>query len=117
MPAVARVPERKKVSISSKRQFTIPQIYYSLLGFDKEAECILGEGMLIIRPIASTSEGEFAEHILADLISEGYSGNELLEEFKRRQAKVRPAVVSMIEAAKEAANGNGEYYSYEDIFG
>ena len=38
MPAVARVPERKKVSISSKRQFTIPQIYYSLLGFDKANE-------------------------------------------------------------------------------
>ena len=33
--------ERKIISISSKRQVTIPQKYFELLGFDDEAECIL----------------------------------------------------------------------------
>lgn len=31
--------EMKKVSISAKRQITIPQKFFSMLGFDAEAEC------------------------------------------------------------------------------
>lgn len=47
-------------------------------------------------------------------IAEGYSGQDLLSEFKSRQSKVRPAVEKMLKTAKDAANGIGEYYSYED---
>ena len=56
--------------------------------------------MLIIEPARSESGGEFAEQILADLIEEGYSGQELLSEFKARQSKVRPAVEEMLKVAK-----------------
>ena len=66
---------------------------------------------------AVCSGGEFAEQILSDLIAEGFSGQELLDEFKTRQAKVRPAVEAMLEAAKAAASGTGEYSTYDDIFG
>ena len=107
---------QKRVTISSKRQFTIPQKFFTELGFDREADCIMGEGMLILRPVSSSSSGDFAEQILSELINEGYSGKELLKEFKLRQAKIRPAVKAMIEAAKDAVNGIGEYYSYNDIF-
>lgn len=117
MPAVARAPEQKRVTITSKRQFTIPQKFFTELGFDREAVCTLGDGMLIIEPAKSENGGEFAEQILADLIAEGYSGQDLLSEFKSRQSKVRPAVEKMLKVAKDAANGIGEYYSYEDIFG
>ena len=61
--------------------------------------------------------GDFSEHILADLIAEGFSGEELLTEFKLRQAKVRPAVKAMLKDAKAAARGEGEYATYEEIFG
>ena len=45
MPATARrVPEQKRVTITTKRQFTIPQKYYTDLGFDREAICIKGDG-------------------------------------------------------------------------
>ena len=110
------VPEQKRVTITSKRQFTIPQKFYTELGFDKEAICIRGEDMLIIRPADHVPKGEFAEQILAELIAEGYSGQKLLEEFKARQAKIKPAVHSILEAAKQAAQGVGEYSTYEDIF-
>ena len=110
-------PEQKKVTITSKRQFTIPQKFFTELGFDREAVCTLGDGMLIIEPAKSENGGEFAEQILADLIAEGYSGQDLLSEFKSRQSKVRPAVEKMLKTAKDAANGIGEYYSYEDVFG
>ena len=60
--------------------------------------------------------GEFAEQILKELIDEGYSGYELLDEFRVRQAKVRPAVEAMLEEAKNAANGKGEYFTKDEVF-
>lgn len=109
-------PEQKRVSITSKRQFTIPQKFFKQLGFGTEAICTLGEGMLIIQPASPDNNGEFSEQILAELIDEGYSGKELLEEFKIRQAKIRPAVESLIEQAKLVAQGGGDYSSYNDVF-
>ena len=118
MTAVASLaPEQKRVTITSKRQFTIPQKFYKELEFDKDAICAKGDGFLILYPATHDSGGEFAEDILADLIAEGYSGQELLDEFKTRQAKIRPAVEAMLEAAKAVSKGTGEYSTYEDIFG
>ena len=77
--------ERKMIRISGKRQITIPQKYFDLLGFDTEAECILRGNELVIRPVSERSGGEFAEAILADLISQGYQGEELLAKFKETQ--------------------------------
>ena len=110
------IAEQKRVSITSKRQFTIPQKFFTALGFDKEAICTMGDGMLIIQPVPSADESEFSEQILAELIEEGYSGRKLLKEFKTRQAKVRPAVETLLEEAKLAAEGKGKYYRYDDVF-
>lgn len=63
------VMDRKIVSISSKRQITIPQKFFNLLGFGTEAECIISGNELVIRPVKPVSGGEFAEQILADLVS------------------------------------------------
>ncbi|MBR1796686.1 MAG: AbrB/MazE/SpoVT family DNA-binding domain-containing protein [Clostridiales bacterium] len=117
MSALVTIPEQKRITISSKRQFTIPQKFFTELGFEREAVCTLGDGMLIIEPVRSENGDKFAEQILADLITEGYSGQELLSEFKARRSKVRPAVEKMLKAAKDAVNGVGEYYSYDDVFG
>lgn len=109
--------EKKIVSISSKRQITIPQKFFTKLGFGNEAECVLRGNELVIRPARTNSGGEFAEQILADLIAQGFSGKELLSEFKKAQAKVRPAVEAMIAEAENAASGDGEYLTYDDVFG
>ena len=108
--------EKKKVSISQKRQITIPQKFFTLLGFDKEAECIMRGNELVIRPVKENISGEFAAEILEDLIKKGYSGQELLNEFKIMQAKVRPAVELMLSEAEQVAKGNSEYFSYDDVF-
>jgi len=63
-------PERKIISVSVKRQLTIPQKYFEALGFSNEAECILHKGGLLVRPVRNTESGEFSEQILADLISQ-----------------------------------------------
>ena len=109
--------DSRKVSISSKRQITIPQKYYAMLGFGSEAECILRNGELIIRPVKTISSGEFDEYILADLIKEGFSGEELLKEFRLRRKEVRPAVETMLDEAGKAAHDEIKYYSYNDVFG
>ena len=109
--------DKKIVSISSKRQITIPQKFFAMLGFTDEAECIVRGNELIVRPARQNAGGEFAEQILADLIAQGLSGNELLTQFKAKQSKVRPAVEAMISEAEEAAHGNGEYSTYDDILG
>ena len=98
--------ERKRIRISSKRQVTIPQRYFDRLGFGQEAECILRGDELILRPIAAQSDGAFSEQILADLIAQGYSGEDLLARFKAAQKKVRPAVMHMIEEADALATSD-----------
>lgn len=113
----ATAMERKIVSISSKRQITIPQKFFALLGFADEAECVVRGNELVIRPARTTSGGEFAEMILADLIEQGLSGDELLAKFKATQAKVRTAIEAMMSDAEKVASGAGEYSTYDDIFG
>ena len=61
--------------------------------------------------------GNFSEEILADLINEGYSGQELQKELKSRQAKVKPAVKKMLDDAHKMATGEAKSMSYEDVFG
>lgn len=120
MPAVTikgnMIMESKKVSISSKRQITIPQRFFSMLGFGKEAECFMRGNELVIRPVKDSAGGEFAEQILEDLISKGYSGEELLSQFKKMQKEVRPAVERMLVEAKKAAFSETKYELYDDIF-
>ncbi len=71
---------------------------------------------LIIRPAKTNSGGEFAEQILADLIAQGYSGDDLLAQFKKAQREVRPAVEKLLVEAEQAARSKSEYSTYEDIF-
>lgn len=109
--------ERKPLSISSKRQITIPQKFYDMLGFGSEAECYIRGDELVIRPRRDVSGGELDEQILADLISQGYSGTELLSKFKEARSKVPEAVQAMIKTAIDAAHGIGEFYTMEEVFG
>ena len=108
--------EIKKLSISAKRQITIPQKFFTMLGFDKEAECTVRGNELIISKKKNSTGGDFAEQILADLIAEGYSGNDLLERFKKVQREIRPAVESMLVEAAQTASSESGYIGYEEVY-
>ena len=108
--------ERKIISVSIRRQLTIPQKYYDALGFDNEAECILQDGGLFIRPVKITGD-EFAEQILADLISQGYEGQELLLKFKVYSRAVRPAVLKLIDEADAYAKSGEGRVPLGELFG
>lgn len=115
--AMANNKSKKILKISSKRQITLPKTFFFELGFADTAECFVRGNEIVIRPLNLERDGEFSEQILKDIIEDGYSGKELLEEFKRRRAKIRPAVEKLISQANDAANGKGEYCGYADIFG
>jgi len=108
--------ERKIISVSVKRQLTIPQKYFDALGFDNEAECILQEDGLLIRPMR-VAGGEFSEQILTDLISQGYEGQELLEKFKLYSRAIRPAVIKMLEETEDFAQSGEGRIPMDELFG
>ena len=93
--------DAKRISVSQKRQITIPQKFYEKLNIGDEVECIMTNSEIIIRPIRQ--ETEFAEDILKDLIAKGYEGEQLLVEFKKTRSQIRPAVKRIIEEAELAA--------------
>ncbi len=112
---MSKAAEHKRVTISVKRQFTIPQKYYEALGFESDAECILQEGGLFIRPLR-TEPSDFSEEILADLVAQGFGGQELLSKFKEQTQKIRPAVQKMIKEADEAAKLSSGTLSLDELF-
>jgi bifunctional DNA-binding transcriptional regulator/antitoxin component of YhaV-PrlF toxin-antitoxin module len=109
--------ERKIISVSNKRQVTIPKKYFEALGFSSEAECILQKNSIIIHPICVNTGSEFSEQILADLISQGFSGQELLNKFKELSNKVTPAMKRLISEADSIATGEKRSAAMSDIFG
>ena len=109
--------ERKIISVSGKRQVTIPQKYFEALGFSNEAECILQNNAIVIRPIKENTGSEFSEQILADLIAQGLSGQELLAKFKEISKKVAPAMDKLICEADSIAKGEKKGATMADIFG
>lgn len=93
--------DTKRISVSNKRQITIPQKFFEKLNIGDEVECIMTTSEIIIRPVRQ--ETEFAEDILKDLVAKGFQGEQLLNEFRKTRARIRPAVNKMIEEAELAA--------------
>lgn len=109
--------EKEIVNISTQRQITIPQKYFYALGFSGEAECILQDGGIFIRPLQVNTSSEFAEYILADLIAQGYEGQQLLALFKEHCHAVRPAVRKLIDEADAFAQSGQGHIPLEELFG
>jgi bifunctional DNA-binding transcriptional regulator/antitoxin component of YhaV-PrlF toxin-antitoxin module len=107
---------RKIISVSSKRQITIPLNFYKQLRLENEVECAVQDGALIIRPIR-LSNGEFSVEILRDLVAQGYSGNELVHRFESESKNIRKAIGAMLEEAAQIASGEKSAATLEDIFG
>ncbi|MCR4442700.1 MAG: AbrB/MazE/SpoVT family DNA-binding domain-containing protein [Peptococcaceae bacterium] len=90
--------ESRVIRISSKKQITIPQAFYEKLGLGREAECILKGDELIIRRLDKASD-DYSDLILQDLVNQGYTGEELVEQFRKMKAGIRLAAQRMIDDA------------------
>ncbi len=107
---------KKRISVSQKRQITIPIEFFKSIGIDKEVDCYIQNNSIIIRPVQENM-GELDEEILADLISQGFSGQDLFARFKQARKDVRPAVENLLKEAQFAAEGKAAFATYEDVFG
>ena len=112
-----KVKEVKQITVSEKRQMTIPKRFYEKLGIGHEVICELRGAELILRPVPI--EEDFSEEILKGLVAEGYNGQELLQEFQHRKAQIRPAVEKLIAESGQAARqfSEAEVDKTEEIFG
>lgn len=108
---------KRRISVSSKRQITIPIEFFRKLGVDKEVECYMDGDQMIVRAVAPEHSGEFAEEILADLIAQGYQGSELMEKFKVMNRSIRSAASRLMEEADRIAAGEIPSATMDDIFG
>lgn len=93
--------EIKQITVSEKRQMTIPKRFYEKLGLGNDIICELRNDEIVLRPIPK--EGDFSEEILKDLVAEGYNGQDLLHEFQYRKTQTRPAVEKLIAESGRAA--------------
>ena len=109
--------DKKRIRVSSKRQITIPIKFHALLGMSDEVDCHVRNGALIITPIRPEPTGEFAEEILADLVAQGLSGQQLLDKFAETNRKVRPAVQALIAEADKVTTTSGSPDQFAEIFG
>ena len=107
--------DRKIISVSKKRQITIPLQFYRHLDLDNEVECSLEDGAVVIRPL-TREPSEFSVEILKDLISQGYSGDELIKEFEKQRKSIKNAITNMLEEADAIAAGEKSSASFDDIF-
>ena len=112
-----RTLNAKIVSISPKRQITIPQAFFKMFNFASEAKITARNGGIFVEPAPYTGNGEFAVEILKELVAQGLSGQELIAAFEAKQARVRPAVEAMLAEAERIAGGEAEYGTLEDAFG
>lgn len=101
----------KRISVSSKRQITIPKEFYDDLKISDEVLCQVVDGELLIKPVGE--DVDFSQFILRDLINEGYeAGDELLQEFSYRKSQIKPAIKQMISESRD----NKIYSNAEDFF-
>ncbi len=109
---------RKIISVSNKRQITIPLKFFKLLGLDheNEVECTLEDDAIVIRPL-NNKNNDFSIEILKDLISQGYSGDSLVKQFEEKSKDIKKAITTMIDEADKIAAGEKSASSFNDIFG
>ena len=70
------------LSVFPNHQMTLPQTFCQHVGFRNQAECILNQSHLILRPLDVSSLTQEVQ-ILNDLIQAGYGGQFLLDSFRR----------------------------------
>lgn len=110
------IMDRKTISVSKKRQITIPLQFYKHLDLDNEVECSLEDGAIVIRPL-HRGTAEFSVEILKDLIEQGYSDDELVKQFEIQSKNIKTAVTNILEEADAIVAGEKPAANLDDIFG
>ncbi len=110
----------KLVSITHKRQVTIPKEFFNRLDMAAgKARCYIQNGKIVIEPINTMSFWEFSSDILQELVAQGYSGERLVSEFNKRKDLVKEGLAAIVmEAAEQIKSGEGKDVDqvFQEIF-
>jgi len=107
--------ESQWIRVSGEGQIQIPRNFFEKLNIKDVVECFIRNDELVLRPIRETND-DFSEEILKDLVDQGFSGHELIEEFRKRKSKIRAAVLKMIEEADELARQPADHDEVKELF-
>jgi len=88
---------------------------YNHLNLGSEVECTLEDDAIVIRPLHREAS-EFSVEILKDLVSQGYSGDELVKQFEIQSKNIKKVVSNMLEEANAIATGKKKAATFDDIF-
>ena len=103
----------RRVKVSKQRQINIPKDFYDALNLTDEAIVEFTGKEIIIRP-AEYEIVDFSADILKDLVSQGYSGEELVQKFICIKAGIPTALKIMRNEAKENPVISGSLDDYLD---
>ncbi len=107
---------RKTIRISEKRQLTIPQKFFEALGFSTEAECILrGNELCCAR--SGNKEAVICRADPCGFNCPGVQRRSASDRIQENAEKGPPGRRRMLTQAEQAARGESESSSYEDVFG
>ena len=107
--------DRKIISVSQKRQITIPMKFFKQLGLETEVECFIQDDALVIRRLRNGHEN-FSVEILKDLIARGVSGENLVRQLEQETKNIRTAIGIMTSEAERIAAGESPAASFDDVF-
>ena len=101
---MAALAEPLAITISSKRQITIPAKAYEEAGFKDYALCTWSDKGMFLQPLDVEDE-DVTIDILRYLINEGYEGEDLIAQYKAMKKKVVSVKDKLDEAERDIAEG------------
>ncbi|MGV3464432.1 MAG: AbrB/MazE/SpoVT family DNA-binding domain-containing protein [Heyndrickxia sp.] len=119
------IREARDIKITSKRQLTIPKAYFDYLGIEETVHAfLLNDGILLKAEKKQTIQEVDVEIILRNVIAEGFTGDELADEFSRRVKEYNKVLDRRIEGFLDdmtsdtvsEAKGKGDDFNGLDIF-
>lgn len=119
------IREARDIKITSKRQLTIPKAYFDYLGIEETVHAFLLDDGILLKPEKKQTIQEVdVEIILRNVIAEGFTGDELADEFSRRVKEYNKVLDRRIEwflddmtsDTVSEAKGKGDDFNGLDIF-
>jgi bifunctional DNA-binding transcriptional regulator/antitoxin component of YhaV-PrlF toxin-antitoxin module len=119
------IREARDIKITSKRQLTIPKAYFDYLGIEETVHAFLLDDGILLKPEKKQTIQEVdVEIILQNVIAEGFTGDELADEFSRRVKEYNKVIDRRIEGFLDdmtsdtvsEAKGKGDDFNGLDIF-
>lgn len=103
----------RRVRVSKQRQVSIPKDFYDSLNIEDEALMEFTGNSIIIHP-ADFEEVDFSKEILRDLMKQGFTGEELIEEFGKVKSNIPKALDTIKQETMEQPTITGSLDDYLD---